>query len=108
MKTFAQFKEAMQTPQMQADYAALTAGPRPADDRARLELVVRFAAEHGYAVTVEELSFDIAARRKFDNNALSDSFTGGCVHSYYKCQSSYERGENCWGADDCNYVVRYY
>ena len=84
MKTFAEFKEAMKDEAFRKEMAAFVKEKKPEDKAAELEAIVAFAANKGFAVTVEELGQEMAGNRELSDDEI-ESVAGGewCMFSDY-------------------------
>ena len=90
MKTFEEFKEAMKDESFRKEMAAFMQEKKPADKEAELELVVAFASDKGFAVTVEELGQEMAGSRELSDDEI-ESVAGGW----------------CWLDQACDVIVKY-
>ena len=90
MKTFAEFKEAMKDESFRKEMAAFVGEKKPADKAAETELIVAFAADKGFAVTVEELGQEMAGSRELSDDEI-ESVAGGW----------------CWFDQACDVIVKY-
>lgn len=90
MKTFAEFKEAMKDEAFRKEMAAFVIEKKPEDKAAELEAIVAFAANKGFAVTVEELGQEIAGSRELSDDEI-ESVAGGW----------------CWFSSACDVVISY-
>ena len=90
MKTFAEFKEAMKDESFRKEMATFMQEKKPQDKAAELEAIVAFAADKGFAVTVEELGREIAGSRELSDDEI-ESVAGGW----------------CWLSNVCDYVFGY-
>lgn len=86
MKTFEEFKEAMKDETFRKEMAAFMQEKKPQDKAAELEAIAAFAADKGFAVTVEELGQEMAGSRELSDDEI-ESVTGGdydwCWWDYY-------------------------
>ena len=76
MKTFAEFKEAMKDEAFRKEMSAFMQEKKPQDKAAETELIVAFATDKGFAVTVEELGQEMAGNRELSDDEI-ESVTGG-------------------------------
>lgn len=90
MKSFAEFKETMKEEAFREEMASFMKEKKPQDKAAEIELIVAFAAEKGYAVTVEELGQEMAGNRELSEDEM-ESVAGGW----------------CWFVNACDVVISY-
>ena len=90
MKTFADFKEAMKDESFRKEMAAFMQEKKPQDKAAELEAIAAFAADKGFAVTVEELGQEMAGSRELSDDEI-ESVAGGW----------------CWFDQACDVIVKY-
>ena len=76
MKTFEEFKEAMKDEAFRKEMVTFMEEKKPADKAAEIELIVAFAADKGFAVTVEELGQEMAGNRELSDDEI-ESVAGG-------------------------------
>ena len=84
MKTFEEFKEAMKDEIFRKEMVTFMEEKKPEDKAAELEAIVAFAADKGFAVTVEELGQEIAGSKELSDDEI-ENVAGGewCPLSMY-------------------------
>ena len=86
MKTFEEFKEAMKDETFRKEMAVFVKEKNPADKAVQFEAIAAFAADKGFAVTVEELGQETAGNRELSDDEVESVAGGGkewCWWTYY-------------------------
>lgn len=76
MKTFEEFKEAMKDEAFRKEMVTFMEEKKPADKAAEIEAIVAFAANKGFAVTVEELGQEMAGSRELSDDEIENVIGG--------------------------------
>lgn len=77
MKTFEEFKEAMKDETFRKEMETFIKEKRSENKAAQLEAIAAFAADKGFAVTVEELGQEMAGNRELSDDEVESVAGGG-------------------------------
>lgn len=98
MKTYEEFRQALQDESFQQELCSRLAERKPETGEAVILATVEFAAEKGYTVTPEELSVEAAKHRELSDEDAQSVAGGAWCWNEYSCFAA-------WYHDCCDAIM---